>query len=123
MSRIVVTPPSQSEAAIRSLLSRPDISALEVEVYVVADFLGIWFKITRNPNAKFPYGEMASPVLTRQLQAMGVCIGDHVLVARETSSPLELKVRMVSPITKANWSLAGRRFTAPKAEQQLLLTA
>jgi len=122
---MIIAPPNQTEAAIMSYFSQPaSRSDLDVEMYYIADFLGVWFKITKDASTTFPLQrEMASPQLTRKLQEMGVCIGDQVLVAKEVTSPLDLKVRIVSPLTTANTHLIGRRFNAPRAEQQLLLTA
>jgi hypothetical protein len=119
---IPVVPASQTLAAVQKQLSVPGVFALELEVFHVADFFGRWLRLTRDPQSRSPYGELASPQVSRDLQALGVEVGDQVLVARIPSSAREVKVRTVSPLTAENQHLAGRRIRDPFIEQ-LALTA
>ena len=121
MQRILVVPASQTEAAILQLEHRPNVGVIEVELYYVADFMGIWLKITQDPKGNSPYNEMASPALTQQLKAEGLGIGDHVIVVREACAT-SLKVRIVSPISLRNWYLVGKRFGEQSPSQQSLLS-
>lgn len=119
---IPVVPASQTLSAVHKQLRAPGVFALELEVFHVTDFFGRWFKLTRDPQSLSPYGELASPQITRDLQALGVQAGDQVLVACIPSSAREVKVRAVAPLTADNEHLVGRRIRDPFIEQ-LTLTA
>lgn len=119
---IPVVPASQTLSAVYKQLAASGVFALELEVFHVADFLGRWFKLTRDPLSKSPYGELASPQITRDLKALGVKEGDQVLVACIPSSARQIKVRAVAPLTDENRDLVGRRIRDPYIEQ-LTLTA
>lgn len=119
---IAVVPASQALAAVQKQLSTQGVSTLEFEIYHVTDFFGRWFKLSRDPGGRSPYGELASPQITRDLQERGVMLGDQVLVARMPTYALHLKARVVSPLNAENQHLAGMRFGDHPTEQLTLAT-
>ena len=118
---IQVVPASQTLAAAYKQFSAHGVAALEFEIYNVADFFGRWFKLTRDEQGRSPYGELASPQITRDLQEQGVMLGDQVLVARIPTFTPTLKVRVVSPLTEENQRLAGVRLETQNADRLALM--
>jgi len=117
---IPVVPASQTLNAVHKLLAQPGVFVLELEIFHVTDFFGRWFKLSRDPQNRSPYGELASPQITQDLKALGVKVGDQVLVACIPSSAREVKVRAVAPLTEENLHLAGSRIRDPYIEQLTL---
>lgn len=121
MSNIVFVPSPMAERTAKSLVSRRSVKELKLEVFEVEDFRGVWLKLKQPQAALYRHGEVASPVITRELQKLGVSSGDHVLVALDPTEGSTLKVCMVAPVSSDNWHLAGQSLRPAYTKKQLIL--
>lgn len=121
MTNIAFVPSPLAERAANSLVSRRSVKELKLEIFEVEDFRGVWLKLKQPQSALYKHGEVASPVITRELQKLGVSTGDHVLVALDPTVGSTLKVCLVAPVSSDNWHLAGQTLRPTYSKQQLIL--
>lgn len=123
MFALHVVPPSQMEAAIRATLGLTAVNNLVVTLHYVSDFMGTWYKISRDRKGADPNDGVASPEITRKLKAMGVIVGDQVLVAHCPLLPFESRIRVISPIGHENYPFVGQAFEVHTENQLPLMLA
>lgn len=121
MSRIAIVPATQTLASAQNVIRKGEAETLAFEIHHVTDFMGVWYKISRDPVGECPFDGVASPIITRGLKALGVEIGEEVIVARRPNIFYDQPVHVVSPLTPTNRHLLGEFvFDTPASQPSLL---